>query len=242
MSLLVPNKLDDHGVSLDDKNLILTIIDDLDWEDGRDHLLKLQTKINYYLGAIESGQLYEAYPQYQGLNIEFLILSQYIVPTEGIEFLRKVANLFTEAGYGLRCNEWIPGDEKQSPDDPSWKTILDSKKTEEPIERGSIDNLNVVDSIHTDNETGHVILAIYDHLDWEDEANHLEILRDKLNLYLATVESGELVEIYPEAQGRTIEFRIYAQHPYPPVAMDYLATASEYVSRAGFVLNYLDKW
>jgi hypothetical protein len=43
-------------------NAVLTISDDLTWDDKNEHLLALQNKINAYLGFIESGNIYEEYP------------------------------------------------------------------------------------------------------------------------------------------------------------------------------------
>lgn len=52
----------------------------------------------------------------------------------------------------------------------------------------SVEQLDVVDVISTDRETGHVILTISDHLDWSDSVQHQTILQAKFNKYLAFVE------------------------------------------------------
>lgn len=46
------------------------------------------------------------------------------------------------------------------------------------------------------------MLTISDHLDWDNEQGHLRTLQEKLNLYLAFIESGELLVKYPQAAGR----------------------------------------
>ena len=43
-------------------NVELTISDHLEWDDKNEHLLILQNKINAYLNFIESGQIFEEYP------------------------------------------------------------------------------------------------------------------------------------------------------------------------------------
>ena len=69
----------------------------------------------------------------------------------------------------------------------------------------SIDQTNVVDAIGVDNATGDVVLTIADHLEWTGSDNeHLLLLQEKLNTYLSFVESGELLEAYPDAKGRTV--------------------------------------
>ena len=46
----------------------------------------------------------------------------------------------------------------------------------------SIEQSDVIDVISTNGDR--VILAISDHLDWDDEAGHVLALQDKINAYL----------------------------------------------------------
>lgn len=62
MSIIEVNVVDAIGISKDSKNLILMISDHLDWNNEADHLFALQSKINSYLGFIESKQYNETYP------------------------------------------------------------------------------------------------------------------------------------------------------------------------------------
>jgi len=48
----------------------------------------------------------------------------------------------------------------------------------------SIEQTGVVDAIGFDKRTGEVVLAAFDHLDWNDESRHLALLEDKLATYL----------------------------------------------------------
>lgn len=64
---------------------------------------------------------------------------------------------------------------------------------------------NVVDWLGIEKETGHVILTIVDDLDWTDEADHLRTLQDKLNTYLAFIESGEVYEALIERLSRSVD-------------------------------------
>lgn len=57
--------IDFISIDQDDKNVVLTISDHLSWND-KDHLNLLQTKINSYLGFVESGELFENYPDAKG--------------------------------------------------------------------------------------------------------------------------------------------------------------------------------
>ena len=64
----------------------------------------------------------------------------------------------------------------------------------------------MIDVIGIDRQTGQVVLTISDHLDWSDSIAHQKILQEKLNRYLAFVESGEIMESYPDAKDRAVAF------------------------------------
>lgn len=100
----------------------------------------------------------------------------------------------------------------------------------------SLDNLNEVDVIGIDNETGVVTLAIADDWSWDEEEDHLRALQDKINIYLSFVESNEIYETYPNAMGRDVEIKIYAKYPLPEIARRFVDQAFEIVSEAGFRL------
>ncbi|MGC5325414.1 DUF6572 domain-containing protein [Brevibacillus sp. SYSU BS000544] len=102
----------------------------------------------------------------------------------------------------------------------------------------TIEQTRVIDLIGIDNQTGNCILTISDHLDWEDELFHLYLLQEKLNSYLAFVESGEIFETYSQAKGRNISFMIYFAHDLPEIAEQFLKKAQHFVTEAGFELCF----
>lgn len=67
-----------------------------------------------------------------------------------------------------------------------------------------VEQTTVIDFIGIDPASGAVCLTIADALDWDPD--HLRLLQDKLNAYLAFVESGELLWAYPLAAGRPVVF------------------------------------
>lgn len=62
----------------------------------------------------------------------------------------------------------------------------------------------VVDWLGIEKVTGHVSLSVVDDLDWSDEQNHLLLLQEELNTYLAFIESGEVFERLVEEVGRRV--------------------------------------
>ena len=68
----------------------------------------------------------------------------------------------------------------------------------------SVEQTDKIDFIGSDKESNSIILTISDHLDWEDSERHLLLLQEKLNNYLAFCESGEILEVYPQAKNKHI--------------------------------------
>lgn len=61
----------------------------------------------------------------------------------------------------------------------------------------SVVETNKIDGAGKGKENGELMLLITDHLDWEDEYAHLEILQEKINAYLGFIESRQYEAIYP---------------------------------------------
>lgn len=82
-------------------NTVLTISDHLKWDDNNEHLLMLQNKINVYLSAIETGNLYGEYPDAKGRNIIINIVAQYEPDENARLFLNTTEKILQSAGYGF---------------------------------------------------------------------------------------------------------------------------------------------
>jgi hypothetical protein len=95
----------------------------------------------------------------------------------------------------------------------------------------SIEQVNVVDAIGVDKETGQVFLTISDHLEWNDE--HLLLLQEKLNLYISFVESGELLEAYPDSKGREVVISVVCKYPPNVGGKDFLSKVGSVVEQVG---------
>jgi hypothetical protein len=103
----------------------------------------------------------------------------------------------------------------------------------------SVDQTNVVDFIGVDNETGNVVLTITDHLMWSEGDNeHLLLLQEKLNSYLSFVESGELLETYPNAEGRAVLIDVVCKYPLSQQAQDFCNKAAQIIEGAGMKLRF----
>lgn len=102
----------------------------------------------------------------------------------------------------------------------------------------SIENPKTIDSIGVDKKTGKVVLKIFDHLDWEDEHEHLLLLQTKINTYLSFIESGEVYTAYENSKNR--EFVISVDFAEKPVsnAVKFMDNSARIIAEAGYELEY----
>jgi hypothetical protein len=77
----------------------------------------------------------------------------------------------------------------------------------------SLERVKEVDAIGVDKKSGAVALTILDSWDWSEESRHASSLSDKINSYLGFIESGELLDAYPEAKGRDVEILVISKFP-----------------------------
>src|SRR5688500_18168770 len=102
----------------------------------------------------------------------------------------------------------------------------------------------VVDWMGIEKGTGHVSLTVVDDLDWNDEQNHLLLLQEKLNTYLAFIESGEVFERLVEEAGRRVpattpvKVTILAKFELTPRSREFLSHAVASFGSAGFSLSH----
>jgi hypothetical protein len=101
----------------------------------------------------------------------------------------------------------------------------------------AIENPKVVDFIGVECLTGCVVLTIADHWDWRSEGEHILALQEKVNTYLAFIESGELIEQYPDAAERRVVIEIDMKYPPPAMATEFLRRAAETVRAANLELR-----
>lgn len=103
----------------------------------------------------------------------------------------------------------------------------------------SVDQTNVIDAIGVDIQTGAVFLTISDQIEWTGNDNeHLMQLQDKLNTYLRFVESGEILQVYPDAKGRAVVIDVVCKYLLSEPALNFFSQVSTIVNGAGIKLQY----
>jgi hypothetical protein len=99
-----------------------------------------------------------------------------------------------------------------------------------------LDKTHVIDAIGTDILTGTVRLTIIDDMEWSRE--HLRLLQDKLNAYIAFVESGEFVSTYPGAADRGVAIDLVLRHRPDAEARQFLEAARLLLDQDGLGFHY----
>jgi len=103
----------------------------------------------------------------------------------------------------------------------------------------SITDLDRVDAVGVEGTTLHLMLS--DHMDWEYEDIHLEILQDKINLYLQYIENKQYVQQYGD---EFLEFiiEIYFKEKIPKNCLKFLQVASAQLNPNNIYINmHFDK-
>lgn len=103
----------------------------------------------------------------------------------------------------------------------------------------SIEQTDVVDVIHFEKESDEVVLTISDHLEWGDsEHDHLFLLQEKLNTYLRFIESREILEQYPKAQGKKIVISVVGKFPLSQSAKQFYTQATSMLEEGEIKLRF----
>lgn len=106
----------------------------------------------------------------------------------------------------------------------------------------TVKQTEIVDWLGLEKDTDSIILTIVDDLDWSNETDHLLALQEKLNTYLAFVESGEVFDRLSDTVGSQvprdtpIKVSILAKYPPTSRAEAFLDHARGAFEGAGFIL------
>lgn len=100
----------------------------------------------------------------------------------------------------------------------------------------SVLDIDKVDGIALNNEEA-VVLLLTDHLDWENEYEHLTVLQEKINAYIAFLEGGQYKEIYPNNIIKKGIIEIHFQYELTQNAINFLQTVQDQVVQLGITIQ-----
>lgn len=100
----------------------------------------------------------------------------------------------------------------------------------------SVENSKVIDFIsEKDNE---VVLTISDHLEWDDDNEHIYLLQEKINAYLMAIESGQVNKSYPLSKDKKIVISVALKHVPNETGISFLSKVNEVLLDAGYKFDY----
>jgi hypothetical protein len=86
----------------------------------------------------------------------------------------------------------------------------------------SVEDKNTIDFASIDPTGNAVFLTISDHLDWDNERSHFDLLKNKINAYVNAVEGGDFYKKYPLAIGKKVVIDLVCKYQPPPTAESFL--------------------
>ena len=103
MTIEDANTVDAIGTERSTGVVVLSILDNLPWDDSQSHFLALQAKLNRYFGFLEQGELSETYACPNDCSIRIDIHCKYPPIDELKLFLKDAAEVAADYGATLTC-------------------------------------------------------------------------------------------------------------------------------------------
>jgi hypothetical protein len=102
----------------------------------------------------------------------------------------------------------------------------------------SLDSIDTIDLVGLEQATGVAVLTIADGWDWSDEKAHVVALQAKFYRYLDFIESGQLIETEPDAEGRPIRIDIITRFPMTDRGLRFVDAITSYAAGLGVAVAY----
>jgi hypothetical protein len=101
----------------------------------------------------------------------------------------------------------------------------------------SLDDPKIIDFVSTAEEPKRAVLTIVDHLEWHADG-HLKKLQDKINLYIACVDSGEVIEKFPALKDLPVEIEVRHLFEIDENGRRFLTRTSDSLKAFGFGFSW----
>jgi len=102
----------------------------------------------------------------------------------------------------------------------------------------TIEQIDKIDLISLNEEEGYVALIISDHLEWGEKNEKLLTLQSKINSYLSFIESGQLIEEYPDAASQEVRIHLHCMHNPNEEGKKFIALICPIIEEAGFKFTW----
>jgi len=94
-----------------------------------------------------------------------------------------------------------------------------------------------VDAFTPGDNAGEAILFVFDHLNWDNPGEHLQLLQDKINAYLGFIESGQYGEQAPNQKFDKFIIRVISMFQPPSTVEGYIQAAAAQIQQFGVQLQ-----
>ena len=98
----------------------------------------------------------------------------------------------------------------------------------------SVEKKDIIDYITEEN--GKKMLSISDHLHWGD-LHHLYMLQEKINMYISAIETGQLLNYYPNATDGYI-ICLYLKYEPDEQGESFLQKVKDFLNNSGYEFKY----
>jgi len=104
----------------------------------------------------------------------------------------------------------------------------------------SVLQTDVIDYVYLEDATQTPVLVVSDPLKWasDDEDDHLECLREKLNSQIAFVETGQIHDVFPPYDGGIVRVEVVARHALTRIAEDFYRVAQKVMAENNIDLQF----
>ena len=97
----------------------------------------------------------------------------------------------------------------------------------------SLEATKIIDAIGIEKDTGIVVLTIADGWDWSEEQKHIAALTATVDSYLRFIESGEILDTFPQAAARSVAISWITKFSLPPRGVGVLNKIRDVVESTG---------
>lgn len=104
----------------------------------------------------------------------------------------------------------------------------------------SILDTNTIDGMGLQKDGRELRLLLTDHLDWNDEKEHLLILQEKINVYILFYESQQYKQCdsnYAKAPIEYVVIEIHSKYALPSLAIQFLEHVQEQINELGIIVE-----
>jgi len=104
----------------------------------------------------------------------------------------------------------------------------------------SVMDKKIIDFIGVDKKNNNLVLTITDHLKWRQETDdvHLLFMQNKINYYLAFIESGEVNDYFKPEDYNKFVIRVTAKYPFNSDCVKFFNLCKPIINDAGIELEW----